>query len=43
MCKEMTVIPVNKVADKKKNKRKKMRAEEEERHKVSLTLQKAVS
>jgi hypothetical protein len=33
----MPVIPVNKVVDPKKNNRKKWRAEEEERHKVSLT------
>jgi hypothetical protein len=38
MCKELPVIPVNKVVDpKKKNNRKKWRAEEEERHKGSLT------
>jgi hypothetical protein len=33
MCKEMPVIPVNRVVDTKK----KWRAEEEERHKGSLT------
>jgi hypothetical protein len=37
MCKEMTVIPVDGVVDKKKNSRKKWRAEEEERHKGSPT------
>jgi hypothetical protein len=37
MCKEMPVIPVSKVADPKKNNRKKWRAKEEERHKGSLT------
>jgi hypothetical protein len=37
MCKEMPVIPVNKVVDPKKNNQKKWRAEEEERHKGSLT------
>jgi hypothetical protein len=37
MCKEMPVIPVNKVVDPKKNNRKKWSAEEEERHKGSLT------
>jgi hypothetical protein len=36
MCKEMPVIPVNKVVDRNNN-RKKMRAKEEERHKGSLT------
>jgi hypothetical protein len=36
MCKEMPVIPVNKVVD-QKNIWKKWRAEEEERHKGSLT------
>jgi hypothetical protein len=40
MCKEMPVIPVNKVVDLKKNNRKKWRAEEEERHKGSLTQKK---
>jgi hypothetical protein len=40
MCKEMPVIPVNKVADPKKNNRKKWRAEEEGRHKGSLTPKK---
>jgi hypothetical protein len=38
MCKEMPVIQVNRVVDPKKNNRKKWRAEEEERHKGSLTL-----
>jgi hypothetical protein len=33
----MLVIPVNRVADTKKNNQKKWRAEEEERHKGSLT------
>jgi hypothetical protein len=37
MCKEMPVIPANKVVDPKKIIRKKWRAEEEERHKGSLT------
>jgi hypothetical protein len=37
MCKEMLVKLVNRVVDKKKNNRKKWRAEEEERHKGSLT------
>jgi hypothetical protein len=38
MCKELPVILVNKVVDPKKNNRgKKWRAEEEERHKGSLT------
>jgi hypothetical protein len=37
MCKEMPVIPVNKVVDPKKNNRKKWRAKVEERHKGSLT------
>jgi hypothetical protein len=37
MCKEMPVILVNKVVDQKKNNRKKWQAEEEERHKGSLT------
>jgi hypothetical protein len=36
-CKEMPVIPVNKVVDPKKNNQKKWRAKEEERHKGSLT------
>jgi hypothetical protein len=38
MCKEMPVIPVNKVVDPKKNNWKKWRTKEEERHKVLLTL-----
>jgi hypothetical protein len=42
MCKEMPVIPVNKVVDPKRIIGKKWRAEEEERHKGSLT-QKNVS
>jgi hypothetical protein len=42
MCKEMPVIPVNKVVDPKKNNRKKWRAEEEERHKGSLTKKSAI-
>jgi hypothetical protein len=33
----LPVIPVNKVVDPEKNNRKKLRAEEEERHKRSLT------
>jgi hypothetical protein len=38
MCKELPVIPVNKVVSgPEKNNRKKWRAEEEERHKRSLT------
>jgi hypothetical protein len=37
MCKEMPVIPVNKVVDPKRIIGKKWRAEEEERHKGSLT------
>jgi hypothetical protein len=36
MCKEMPVIPVNRMVDKKRIMRK-MGAEEEERHKGSLT------
>jgi hypothetical protein len=32
MCKEMTVIPVNKVVDPKRITRNKWRAKEEERH-----------
>jgi hypothetical protein len=40
MCKEMPVIPVNKVVDPKRIIGKKWRAEEEERHKGSLTPQK---
>jgi hypothetical protein len=37
MCKELPVIPVNKVVDPKRIFRQKWRAEEEERHKGSLT------
>jgi hypothetical protein len=37
MCKEMPVIPVNKVVDPKRIIRKKWRAKEEERHKGLLT------
>jgi hypothetical protein len=37
MCKELPVIPVNKVVDPKIIIRKKWRLEEEERHKRSLT------
>jgi hypothetical protein len=37
MRKELPVTLVNKVVDPKKNNRKKWRAEEEERHKGSLT------
>jgi hypothetical protein len=37
MCKELPVIPVNKVMDPKRIIRKKWRAEEKERHKGSLT------
>jgi hypothetical protein len=40
MCKEMPVIPVNKVVDKIRKIRK-MRTEEEERHKGSLTPEKS--
>jgi hypothetical protein len=40
MCKEMLVKLVNRVVDKKKNNLKKWRAEEEERHKGSLTQKK---
>jgi hypothetical protein len=41
MCKEMPVIPVNKVVDPKRIiGEKKWRAEEEERHKGSLTQKK---
>jgi hypothetical protein len=32
MCKELLVIPVDRVVDKKRIRRKKWRAEEEERH-----------
>jgi hypothetical protein len=37
MCKDMLVIPVNRVVDPKRKIRKKWRTEEEERHKGSLT------
>jgi hypothetical protein len=37
MCKEMPVIPVNRVVDLQRIIGKKWRAEEEERHKGSLT------
>jgi hypothetical protein len=37
MCKELLVIPVNKVVDPKRIIVKKWRAKEEERHKGSLT------
>jgi hypothetical protein len=40
MCKEMPVIPFNRVVDPKKNNRKKWRAKEELRHKGSLTQKK---
>jgi hypothetical protein len=40
MCKEMPVIPVNKVVDQKRIIGKKWRAEEEERHKGLLTQKK---
>jgi hypothetical protein len=40
MCKEMPVIPVSRVVDPKQNSREKWRAEEEERHKGSLTHKK---
>jgi hypothetical protein len=37
MCKEMPVIPVNKLVDQKRIIGKNLKAEEEERHKGSLT------
>jgi hypothetical protein len=37
MCKELPVIPVNKVVDPRRIIRKKWKAKEEERHKGSLT------
>jgi hypothetical protein len=40
MCKEMPVIPVNKVVDQKNNRKKWRAKEEEERHKRSLTQKK---
>jgi hypothetical protein len=40
MCKELLVILVNKVVDPKRIIRKKWQAEEEERHKGSLTQKK---
>jgi hypothetical protein len=40
MCKELPVILVNKVVDRKRIIGKKWRAEEEERHKGSLTQKK---
>jgi hypothetical protein len=40
MCNEMLVIPVNKVLDPNRILGKKWRAEEEERHKGSLTKKK---
>jgi hypothetical protein len=40
MCKEMPVIPVNKVVDQKRIMGKKWRAKEEETHKGSLTPKK---
>jgi hypothetical protein len=40
MCKELLVILVNKVVNTKQNNWKKWRAEEEERHKGSLTQKK---
>jgi hypothetical protein len=43
MCKEMPVIPVNRVADKKRIIRKNWRVKEEERHKWSLTPQKWIT
>jgi hypothetical protein len=43
MCKEMPAILVNRVVDPPKNNQKKWRAEEEERHKGSLTPQKQVN
>jgi hypothetical protein len=41
MCKELPVIPVNKVVDPKKRKNGKSRAKEEERHKGLLTQKSA--
>jgi hypothetical protein len=41
MCKEMSVIPVNKVVDPKRIFGKKWRAKEEERHKGLLTPKKS--
>jgi hypothetical protein len=41
MCKEMPVIPVNRVGVHKKNNRKKWRAKKEERHMESLTKERA--
>jgi hypothetical protein len=43
MCKEMPIIPVNKVVAPKRIIGKKWRAEEEERHKGSLTPKKHLS
>jgi hypothetical protein len=43
MCKEMPVIPVNKVVDPKRIIGKKWRAEEEERHKGSLTQKSTIA
>jgi hypothetical protein len=40
MCKEMPVIPVNRVVDPKRIIRIKLRSKEEERHKGLLTPQK---
>jgi hypothetical protein len=40
MCKELPVIPVNKVVDPKRIIGKKWRSKEEERHKGSLTQKK---
>jgi hypothetical protein len=37
MCKEIPVIPVNRVVDKKRIIQKKWKAEKEKRHKGSLT------
>jgi hypothetical protein len=42
MCKEMPVIPVNKVVGPKRIIGKKWRAKEEERHKGSLTPKKYI-
>jgi hypothetical protein len=42
MCKEMPVIPVNRVLDPKRIFRKKWRHKEEERHKELLTKKKTV-
>jgi hypothetical protein len=43
MCKEMPVIPVNKVVDPKRIIGKKWRAKEKERHKGSLTQKSTIA